>query len=46
MADWGPWTAEGGPIHGDIGIGRNKDGRMQAFAVGPDGSMMTSWVQK
>ena len=33
---WGNWASEGGPVSGDLAVGRDDDGRLQVVGLAPD----------
>ncbi|WP_411374066.1 matrixin family metalloprotease [Arthrobacter sp. MPF02] len=40
---WSGWSSLGGVITSDTTVGRNKDGRLEAFARGTDGAVWHRW---
>jgi hypothetical protein len=41
---WSGWSSLGGSLlHGDLGVGRNTDCRIEVFGVGDDHAVWTTW---
>ena len=40
---WSGWDSLGGVITSDVALGKNKDGRLEAFARGTDGAVWHRW---
>lgn len=40
---WGVWTALYGTFDTGLAVGKNSDGRLEVFGVGPDGAMNHNW---
>jgi hypothetical protein len=42
-ANWSAWASEGGVLTSDIAVGRNADGRLEAFVRGTDNALWHKW---